>query len=235
MRQDSKRCKEGKRDHKGDLIPLIKYQRLNGLCFYVKTMQKLTKKQTDILSFISQMIIAKGQSPTLMEIGEHFSFSAEGAYYAVKALEKKGYIKRDEKKKRSITLSLPEKEKRENIQFPYFAKEPTKEEIEKDSDTYIFLPYSMKKDDVFAYSVTSCSMINAGILEGDTAIIKRSITAEEGDIVLVEKEEGTQLELRRLHKGQGIIELWAENDTMGIIRRKEFSIFGILLEIRRHY
>lgn len=198
-------------------------------------MKKLTKRQSEILDYISSSIITGGISPSLKEIGDRFGISPEGAYYFVKALEKKGCIRLDRNKKRNITLPESVKETRENIPFPFYDTEPTREDIEKGTENLIMLPLSMKKDDVFAYRVTSFSMVNAGILPGDTAVIKRKAAPGENDIVLAEKDEESPLELRRLHKAQGYAELWAENDTTGIIRRKEFKIYGILLEIRRSY
>lgn len=90
-------------------------------------------------------------------------------------------------------------------------------------------------ENVFAYRVTSTSMNNAGILKGDIAVIRKCTEAENNQIVLALREEGMPLELRRLHIASSYAELWAENDTMGIIRRKNFTLYGVLIEIRRYY
>ena len=78
-------------------------------------------------------------------------------------------------------------------------------------------------------------MNNSGILPGDIAVIEKNKKIENNSIVLASKDEYSRPELRRVHISPSFIELWAENDTMGIIRSKKFPIYGILLEIRRSY
>ena len=198
-------------------------------------MKEKTKRQSEILDFIATEVITNGLSPTMKEIGERFSMTPEGAYYAVHALEKKGYLTLSKDRKRSIVLAGIERNERENIPVPFFSSEPTAAAFGKGTERTMMLRRGTAATGVFAYTVTSESMINAGILPGDTAVIRRTDSARNGDIVLALKDEESPLELRRLHTSSSFSELWAENDTMGIIRRKNFPIYGILIEIRRNY
>ena len=198
-------------------------------------MKEKTKRQSEILDFIATEIISNGLPPTLKEIGDRFSMTPEGAYYAVHALEKKGCLTISKDRKRSITLTGIERDERENVPVPFFSSEPVAADFERKAEKTMMVRRGTALSGVFAYTVTSESMKNAGILPGDTAVIRRTDTASDGDIVLALKDEESPLELRRLHTSTSFSELWAENDTMGIIRRKNFPIYGILIEIRRNY
>lgn len=197
---------------------------------------KITKKQAGLLDYISSYIINNGSSPTFREIGDHFSISPSAAYCAVKALEKKGYLIVRKNTRRSIVLRKDELEGRENVPVPFFPHEPSKDEIERgEADETFLLPSSLFSPDVFAFRVTSQSMTMSGIMPGDTAIITRAEKPEDNDIVLVDRDEGNSSELRRMHKSSSIAEFWAESDSAGIIRSKNYPIYGILIEIRRSY
>ncbi len=199
-------------------------------------MLNITRKQEEILDFISSYVIKNGSSPTFREIGEHFSISPAAAYCAVKALEKKGYLVVKKNTMRSIVLKKEEIEGRENVPVPFFPHEPSKDEIEcPEADETILLPSSIVRGGVFAFRVTSQSMTLSGIMPGDTAVVTQSRKSEDNDIVLVARDEGKSSELRRMHKGSSMDEFWAESDSAGIIRSKNYPIYGILIEIRRSY
>ncbi len=127
-------------------------------------------------------------------------------------------------------------EGRENVPVPFFPHEPSKDEIERgEADETFLIPLSLFSPEVFAFRVTSQSMTMSGIMPGDTAIITRAEKPEDNDIVLVDRDEGNSSELRRMHKSSSIAEFWAESDSAGIIRSKNYPIYGILIEIRRSY
>ncbi len=199
-------------------------------------MLKKTKRQSEILDFISSSVISTGSVPTFREIGDRFSMTPAAAYYAVKALEKKGYLTVKKDRMRNIVLNRDEMEGRENIPVPFYGKEPSKDEIENpESADTILLPRSQAKPGVFAFRVTQQSMTMSGIMAGDTAVIDRSRKPSDNDIVLVDREDGRSSELRRMHISNSIAEFWAESDSAGIIRSKNYPIYGILIEIRRSY
>lgn len=197
---------------------------------------KKTKKQSEILDFISSSVITDGVAPTFREIGEHFSMTPAAAYYAVKALEKKGCLVVRKDRMRNIVLKKDEVRGRENIPVPFFSREPSKREIEdNEGDSTILLPRSTAEGNVFAFRVTQPSMTMSGIMAGDTAVITRDRKAEDNDVVLVDRDDGESSELRRMHISNSIAEFWAESDSAGIIRSKNYPIYGILIEIRRSY
>src|SRR3954462_8454309 len=69
----------------------------------------LTQRQRDILDFISASIVERGFPPTLREIGEHFSIrSTNGVNDHLKALEKKGHLRREDLKSRAMRPMMPD-------------------------------------------------------------------------------------------------------------------------------
>ena len=69
----------------------------------------LTQRQRDILDFISASILERGFPPTLREIGEHFNIrSTNGVNDHLKALEKKGHLRREDLKSRAMRPVLPD-------------------------------------------------------------------------------------------------------------------------------
>ena len=77
-------------------------------------MKGLTDKQKAILSFIAESKENTGVFPSLSEIAEHFSFSTPAAYYALSALEEKGYLSHEKGEHRAYILSGLERANREN-------------------------------------------------------------------------------------------------------------------------
>ena len=203
-------------------------------------MKDLTERQKEALSFISGFIEENGKSPTLREIGSGLGVSHSAARDMVLALARKGRIERSSSKLRSLSLPESERMKRENVPVPFFPSEPSMEMILSGSERSVFIPRSEVGESAFAFTVSSESMRNAGILPGDIAIMKSpSGQPENGDIILASyADEDAAMELRRYRMiGNGYAELWPENDTMGIIKvmSDSLAIAGILMHIRRDY
>ena len=71
--------------------------------------EALTQRQREILDFISASIVERGFPPTLREIGEHFNIrSTNGVNDHLKALEKKGHLRREDLKSRAMRPVLPD-------------------------------------------------------------------------------------------------------------------------------
>lgn len=198
-------------------------------------MKGLSQRQEEILNYISSSFTKNGYAPSLKEIGEHFSFSPAAAHYALLALSNKGFIEYKKGKKRSITLIKEERERRENIPIPFYKTEPNLSELGNRPNSTFLIPLSLYKEGSFSFCVSSLSMTDSGIIPGDIAIIEKKDKYKDGDIVLADKGDYSRFELRRLHLSPSYMELWAENDSMGIIRSQSFSLYGCLVEIIRKY
>ena len=178
-------------------------------------MKELTKQQSKVLACVEVYLNKTGFPPTRAEICKELGFkSPNAAEMHLRALEKKGYISIQSGSSRGISI-IKSQQSFEQIgdQMPVIglvaAGSPTlaEENIEKriPCDPNIF-------SDTFDYflKVKGLSMIEAGIHEGDTVIIKRTDNANSGDIVvaLVEEHEAT---LKTLRKEPGRIALEAAN------------------------
>lgn len=191
----------------------------------------LTQKQKDLLMFIHQRISEKGVSPSFEEMKEALNLkSKSGIHRLITALEERGFIKRLAHRARALEIvKLPESVVPDgsavisgNFQT---AKESVSPEsvgqsipvmgriaagvpisaIQEQSHTVVVPPEMVSKGEHFALEVKGDSMINAGILDGDTVIISKTSSANNGDIVvayIVEEEEATLKKLRR--KGASI-------------------------------
>ena len=204
-------------------------------------MKGLTERQREILDYISAYISSYGRSPTLREIGNAFGFSPNAAHDAVDVLVGKGFLVKSPKGLRSLAFPLSERMERENIPIVFFPSEPSSGDIEEErSSGRIYVPRFIAEAGAFAFRVTSESMLGAGILPGDTAIMAKTGKAPaEGDIILASYSyDDAPLELRRYHRiGELYAELWPENDSMGIIKVPATGLItaGVLVHIRRDY
>ena len=153
--------------------------------------EPLTDRQKAVLEFISQSIESRGYPPTLREIGEHMGIrSTNGVNDHLKALEKKGYLEREDLKSRALRpISLDGAGPTGNlVEVPILGRVAAGEPIlavEQAEDTVkvdrFFLGPSKE---VFALKVHGDSMIEAGIHHGDFIFVKKQLTANRGDIVV---------------------------------------------------
>lgn len=201
-------------------------------------MKGLTARQKSILEYICSVMEKEGHAPSLRETAEAFHMTPTGAHYAYRALREKGFLEVKDGSPRGVALPLEERKERENYSVLLYSTEPSPKDLQEGTATgSLFLPKTYHGEDIFAFTVTSSSMVNVGILPGDIAIMVKTRKAKDGDIILasIGQEETFPMELRRLRQSQSSTELWSENDNMGIIRSQNVLVYGILKEIRRSY
>ena len=196
--------------------------------------KELTQKQRKVLEFIQQRM-RQDIPPTIREIAKFMGFSSTGTVRDyLGALEKKGYLKRKASLSRSIQL-LKEKLNRIPI-IATIAAGPANLAYE-DIEGYVgmddILPGTIVPHEVFALRIKGDSMVEAGIMEGDVAIIRRQAVAGNGEIIaaLLENNEVT-LNLLRHHNNATYLEP-ANNNYQPI--RKDFTIIGKVVTILRKY
>jgi repressor LexA len=159
-----------------------------------ETKEPLTDRQKAVLEFISRSIERRGYPPTLREIGEHMGIrSTNGVNDHLKALEKKGYLEREDLKSRALRpISMDGAGPTGNVvEVPILGRVAAGEPIlavEQAEDTVkvdrFFLGPSSATREVFALKVKGDSMIEAGIFDGDFIFVKKQLTAHRGDIVV---------------------------------------------------
>ena len=197
-------------------------------------MEKLTEKQKLVLDFIQESI-QNNMPPTIREIAKELKFSSTGTVRDyLSALQKKGYIARSNNKSRAIELTGPVSKGIPILASiaagnPDLAYEDIQGYLNPDD---LFLG-RLSQNDVFALKVKGNSMIEAGINDGDIAIIKKQPQAHDGDIIaaLLENSEATLKIFRQ--RNRSIYLAPANKDYQPI--HKEFSVIGKLITIVRKY
>lgn len=158
-------------------------------------MQGLTKRQEQTLAFIRHSIEQRGYPPTLREIGEHMGIkSTNGVNDHLRALERKGYLRREDMKSRALKLVDDPKLKPvpsggdEMIDVPVLGRvaagAPLLAEENVIDNVRIDKMLVRGGKDVFGLKVAGDSMIDAGIFSGDYIFVKKQATAERGEIVV---------------------------------------------------
>jgi len=202
-------------------------------------MKELTKRQKEVLSFISNHINKHSYPPTIREIAEHFSVSVKGAYDHVAALKRKNCLKQDGN--RSRTMALTETKEDENskmlLKIPIVgtvaAGIPILSEENWEGTLTLHRP-SLKKNKVyFAVKVRGDSMTGAGIMDGDMAVIEKQNAAANGEIVVAVVDEAVTL--KRFFRESSRIKLQAENPDYKPIYCQDVRILGRLAQIIRQY
>lgn len=222
----------------------------------------LTLRQREILDFISASILERGFPPTLREIGEHFNIrSTNGVNDHLKALEKKGHLRREDLKSRAMRPVLPDgggeivplrrpasatgnvavvSADEDLAEVPILGRVAAGLPIlavENATDT-------VKVDrvllgghrEVFGLRIVGESMIEDGIFDGDYVFVKKTPSASAGDIVVAMIEgEAT---VKRYYPEGDRIRFQPANSNMApiIVRRSEFKsvdIIGIVVGVYR--
>ena len=222
----------------------------------------LTKKQKNLLLYINKKIRSSGISPSYEEMKNSLNLkSKSGIHRLISALEERGFVKRLAHKARALeVVKLPENASANDI-FNTFTPSVIKGGLDKSSEKSsqvsvlgsiaagtpidaiqqevdkIALPEDLQKNgEHFGLKVKGDSMIEAGINDGDTVIIKKSSNAENGEIavVLIDEQEAT---LKRIRKKGNTIALEAANKNYGtkIYAANRIKIQGKLVSLYRNF
>lgn len=202
----------------------------------VKMMKELTKIQQEILSFIKGRI-SSGLPPTLAEIADKFNYRNRSTVQQhLKAIEKKGYIRRDPKKSRGIEIL---------IEDSLFDEKPVLGEVAAgnplaiypDSIDTINLPKIVRMPkDSFLLKVKGDSLIDAYIFDKDVVIVNPNLQIKEDQIIVAVLDDSAVVKRIKI-KDKNKVELHSENpEYEPIIVDKEFQTFkpvGVVIGIYR--
>ncbi|MBU3093318.1 transcriptional repressor LexA [Clostridium sp. CM028] len=195
-------------------------------------------KQSEIYNFIKKQVQLKGYPPSVREICDGVGLRSTSTVHGHLArLEKKGFIRRDPTKPRAIELIKDSVIRKELIDIPIIGKITAGKPIlavENVEDTFTLpLNFTKTNNELFMLKVSGSSMIEAGILDKDLAIIEKINTAKNGDIVvaLIDNEAT----IKRFFKEKDHIRLQPENSTMSPIIVDDCVILGVLVGIYRKY
>lgn len=223
----------------------------------------LTKKQRQLLSFIELRIDEDGVSPSFDEMKDALGLkSKSGVHRLVKALEERGFIRRLPNRARALevlkssrSVAEPDNVIRANFgrPAPRPVSAPTENSVEiplhgaiaagtplealETVDRYIAIPPALQgRGTTYALEVSGDSMIDLGILDGDTVLIESCETARDGEVVvaLVDNEEATLKTLKRQGSHVALVPANRHYDTQ-IYQADRIKVQGRLVGLLRRY
>ena len=203
-------------------------------------MEKLTNQQEKMLDKIKQYVVRHGYAPTVRELCQEMDLSSTATVQVhLNNLEKKGYIRKEESKNRTIEILVDNEYEIKNeliTEVPLLGKITAGNPIEaiERPDEFFSLPSYLipKNKEVFTLLVDGESMINAGILDGDIVIVERKNTANNGDIVVAMTDEN-EVTLKTFYKEKDHFRLQPENDTMEPFIMNNVTILGKAIGLYR--
>ena len=205
-------------------------------------MQGLTKRQEMVLDFITQSINSRGYPPTLREIGSYMGIrSTNGVNDHLRALERKGYLKREDMKSRALRpVNMETAQEDELVEVPLVGRVAAGEPVlaEQNIEDTITVDQSLvgRHREVFALKVRGDSMIDAGIHEGDTIFVRKQLHAERNAIAVV--LIGDEATVKYFQPESDFIRLQPANKAYApiIIRKEDFrptQILGVVVGLYR--
>ena len=224
----------------------------------------LTAKQLELLRFIGDRLERDGVPPSFDEMKEALGLASKsGIHRLITALEERGYIRRLPNRARAVeVLKMPETAERGftprvidgdgpkappapandtgGISIPVMGRIAAGSPISAIQQTtheVVVSPDLIAKGEHFALEVKGDSMVNAGIFDGDTVVIRRSDSAGEGDIVvaLVDDEEATLKRWRRGGAGQVALEAANPDYETRLLPANRVKVQGRLAGLIRRY
>lgn len=190
----------------------------------------LTGRQKDMLDFINSFMHEKGYAPSLREMASFLQTkNLSTAQYFVQELVKKGYLRKDLHKNRGIALII---QTQKVPLLGYIAAGEPIEPIE-NSDP-IQVPTDLKlnpNQSYYALKVKGDSMMDMGILNNDTILIKHQMTADVGEVVVGITENGATLKV--LGRENGRIILQPKNPKYETIIPERLEVRGIFVGLIR--
>ena len=200
---------------------------------------KITQKQQEILDYIKNEILNRGFPPAVREICDAVDLKSTSSVHAhLETLERNGYIRRDPTKPRAIEI-LDDNfnlTRREMVNVPMIGTVAAGQPLlaVENIENYFPIPVEyMPNEQTFMLRVKGDSMINIGILDGDQVLVRKTSSAENGDIVVALIEDGATV--KTFYKENGHIRLQPENPDYDPIIVKDVQILGQVIGVFRMF
>ena len=202
-------------------------------------MRKPTERQQEVLDFIAGYIDTHTYPPTIREVAEFFSISVKGAHDHLAALKKKGFLKQGDKRSRTMEIVRTGEEGDEFAEIPVLgtvaAGRPILALENMDGSIKLHRSFIRNGGKYFALRVKGDSMEDAGIMNGDTAVIEQSDTVRNGEIAVVMLDDDA-VTLKTFYRESARIRLQPENSKYSpIFCSRDVRVLGRLAHILRSY
>ncbi|MBP9224208.1 MAG: transcriptional repressor LexA [Verrucomicrobiales bacterium] len=208
--------------------------------------KSLTTIQTKVLAFVEQATSQLGHSPTMKEIALHFGWSSISTVQQhLDALQKKGRLVRTPKSPRSLRVTKPLRpvSRDQTVAVPLVGRIAAGSPVfalEEAEEVLPLLPKALfRGSSLFALRVKGDSMIDAGIFDGDIAVLQSGPDFSDGDIAAVVVDE--EATLKRVFRQKNGVRLQAENPAYPdrLISREQvkysFRLAGVLVGTIRRF
>lgn len=203
----------------------------------------LTRRQRQVYDYIAEFVQKNGYSPSFEEIGDGLGLSSLATVHKhISNLERKGLLRRDYNRSRSIDLIAPKGKLKQTLNgaatvIPLMGRIAAGRPIEavETPETLSFSDFTRSKE-VFALKVTGESMKDEAIVDGDYVLVEKSETAQNGDIV-VALVEGYDATLKRFYKEGSQVRLQPSNAAMKpiIVPAASVQLQGRVIAVLRKY
>jgi repressor LexA len=198
---------------------------------------QLTERQHKILDYIRYVTKVRNYPPSVREIGEAVGLSSSSTVHNhLNQLERRGLIKRDPSKSRTVQLVQDaelDQQRRNAVSVPIVGHVAAGTPIlaEQNIEEHVLLSSELAKDGYFMLRVRGDSMVNAGILDGDLVLVRPQQEAPNGSIVVALLEgEAT---VKRIERSNGHVKLIAENPAYEPIVTSSVSLVGVVRGVIR--
>jgi repressor LexA len=195
---------------------------------------KPSKRQAEILEFITKFQKEKGYSPSLAEIAGHFDISIPTVHQHISYLRKKKLLITHKWKKRSIQSF--NNRKSDLVEIPLLGLIPAGGPIEAIRNPEpIEVPRSMlsRGANHYALKVSGTSMIEEGISDGDIVIVREQQTVDDGEKAVAYLPDKDAVTLKKIYRDKNRIKLVPANKTMKPFYEKNVEVQGKVVGVLR--
>ncbi len=192
--------------------------------------EQLTERQNKILDYIRYVTKVRNYPPSVREIGEAVGLSSSSTVHNhLNQLERRGLIKRDPSKSRTVQLVADAEiaeQRRNAVSVPIVGHVAAGSPIlaEQNVEDHILLSSELAKDGFFLLRVRGDSMVNAGILNDDLVLVRPQHEAPNGSIVVALVDGDATV--KRIERANGHVKLIAENPAYEPIVTSNVSLVG---------
>ncbi len=206
--------------------------------------EALTSRQREILEYLKFRNKIRSYPPTVREIGEAVGLSSSSTVQNhLNTLERKGYIRRDPTKSRTIEVVEQEQihsKLSKVVAVPVVGRVAAGAPIlaaENIEDHLMLSSELIGSESSFVLEVHGDSMVGAGILDGDLVVVKPAKDAPSGTIVVARVESAatheSEVTVKRLYKEANGIRLQAENPNYPPLVTRQAQLEGVVVAVLR--
>jgi repressor LexA len=205
----------------------------------------LTARQQEIWQFLVRYVDDHGYPPTVREIGEAVGLASPSTVHAHLAnLERAGLLRRDPTKPRALELVGHRRAEAEPAREPELPRLPLVGQIaagapllaEENVEDQIAVPEPLGRGADFLLKVRGDSMVDAGILDGDTLVVRRQNDAQNGDVVVAlvgDDESADEATVKTFYREEGRVRLQPENAALQPIYADHVQVLGKVIGVFR--